>query len=152
MTFKRLLMVVVAAVMMLTPATAAHYSIHTPGELSARERHFLESCSGVKVYSEYTYAIAYSLCLGKIQGIKDVHQTTIMMLSIDMNDSNIKQHLLWCSEGNKQHDLVDMLFEWVDTNPQTFDDINKRFRQHDASVAIIFKALMQLFPCPPAEK
>lgn len=145
-------MIAVAVVACLTPATASHYSIHSPGELSVRERQFLESCAGIKVYSEYTYALAYSLCLGKIQGIRDVHQTTILMLSLERKDSNIKQHLLWCSKGAKQHDLVDMLFDWVDDHPRTFDDINKRFHHHDAAIAVIYKALMQLFPCSSAEE
>ena len=106
---------------------------------------FLEMCSSIKITTQNSLLMAESNCLGRISGYVAGHEMTMELTKLYSPTSMPK---LWCVPSNVvDGQLLQSVLKWISLNEGEFQTIRSKYKDSDASMLIISKALANTYIC-----
>lgn len=155
------ILAIVAAILIaiLAGINVDRYLIHSTSNekvsLSTDITEFFKLCTGVEIIDKETGYLAISNCMGRVRGLVDGHQMTVVMQQrYATEDRKQPAPQLWCvDEKVNDKQVLDTVLNWVNNNPAEFEQIVSTLgtdKSATTAMAITVKALHQSFPCSNA--
>lgn len=138
------------------PQAVAKPSQKSPPEPSEIVETFLSACAGSVLDNRVGRIIAYSNCIGRLDGFATGHETTFQLFELatqsyeKTNKAKVPRVIgpLWCLPSSINGvRLFEDVVGWAESNKEDFAEIMKKYPGSNGSMATTIKALHRAYPC-----